>query len=118
MSHDAHLEVSGDQEDPTPGPLWVVGLAGAVLTLVTVLGVTSIYYAAERAEVQHKVMSVRSQEAGLRREADRMAMMNDAHWEQWTDEDGVLAGERTLIVPMETARDLVKKRWGGSEGGH
>ena len=60
MSHDAHLEVSGDQEDPTPGPLWVVGVAGAVLTLVTVLGVTSIYYAAERAEVDHKVMSVRS----------------------------------------------------------
>ncbi|MDG2477606.1 MAG: hypothetical protein P8M32_06885 [Phycisphaerales bacterium] len=118
MSHDAHLEVSGDQEDPTPGPLWVVGVAGAVLTLVTVLGVTSIYYAAERAEVDHKVVSVRSQEAGLRREADRLAMMNDAHWEQWTDEDGVLAGERTLIVPMETARDLVKKRWGGSEGGH
>jgi|TARA_B110000495_G_C22978868_1_gene575217 methyl coenzyme M reductase alpha subunit len=117
MIHDPHVIVSGDREDPTTGPLWVVGLAGAVLTVVTVLGVTSIYYAAERAEVQHKVMSVRSQEAGLRREADRMALMNEAHWEQWTDADGVLSGERTLIVPMDTARDIVKKRWGSSGGG-
>jgi hypothetical protein len=46
-----------------------------------------------------------------------MALMNEAHWEQWTDADGVLAGERTLVVPMDTARDIVKKRWGGSEGG-
>jgi methyl coenzyme M reductase alpha subunit len=117
MSDQLHTYVSGDTEDPISGPTWVVGLAAAILTLVTVLGVTALYYAAERAEAQHKVMSVRSQEAGIRREADRMALMNEAHWEQWTDADGVIAGERTLVVPMDTARDIVKKRWGGSEGG-
>lgn len=117
MSNDANVQVSGDREDPTSGPLWVVGLAASVLTAVTVIGVTAMYYAAERAEVHRKVVSVRSQEASIRREADRMAMMNEAHWEQWTDEDGVLAGERTLVVPIETARELVKKRWGRSGGG-
>jgi len=117
MSEHLPTHVSGDAEDPIMGPTWVVGLVTSILTLVTVLGVTSIYYAAKRAEVQHKVMSVRSEEAGIRREADRMALMNEAHWEQWTDADGVLAGERTLVVPMDTARELVKKRWGGSGGG-
>ncbi len=118
MSNEPHTHVSGEAEDPTSGPTWVVGLAGAILTVVVVLGVTAIYYAAERAEAEHKVMSVRSQEAELRREADRAALMNEAYWEQWTDADGVLAGERTLVVPMDTARDIVKKRWGGSGDGH
>jgi hypothetical protein len=117
MSEHLPTHVSGDAEDPSTGPTWMVGLVTAILTLVTVLGVTSIYYAAQRAEVQHKVMSVRSEEAGIRREVDRMALMNEAHWEQWTDADGVLAGERTLVVPMDTARELVKKRWGGSGDG-
>ncbi|MDP6600741.1 MAG: hypothetical protein QGG74_02075 [Phycisphaerales bacterium] len=117
MSDERHAYVSGEAEDPTSGPTWVVGLAGAVLTVVVVLGMTAVYYAAERAETHHKVMSIRSQEAQLRREADTMALMNEAHWEQWTDADGVLAGERTLVVPMDIARDIVKKKWGGSGDG-
>ncbi len=117
MSTDPHTHESGLTEDPASGPTWVVGMAGVILTVVTVLGVTAIYYAAERAETHHKVMTIRSQEAELRRAADRMELMNEAHWEQWTDADGVLAGERTLVVPMDTARDIVKKRWGGSGGG-
>ena len=110
--HEAHL--SGDAEDPDGGPTWVIGLAGAILTVITVLAMTSVYYAAERAETQHKVVSVRSQEAEIRREADRLALEDEPHWEQWTDADGVLAGDRTLIVPIDTARDVVKKKWGNS----
>lgn len=117
MSDAQHTPVSGQNEDPTGGPTWVVGIAGAILTVVTVLGVTSVYYAAQRAEEHHKVMTVRSQEAEIRREADRMALMNEAYWEQWTDADGVLAGERSLVVPMDVAKDIVKKRWSG-KGGH
>ncbi|MDP7070667.1 MAG: hypothetical protein QF561_04895 [Phycisphaerales bacterium] len=116
MSNEPHHEpkLSGDAEDPAGGPTWVVGLAGAVLTVVVVLAMISVYYAAERAETQDKVVSVRSQEAEIRREADRLALMDEPHWEQWTDADGVLAGERTLVVPIDTAREIVKKKWGGS----
>ena len=116
MSHEPehNMPLPGDHEDPSGGPTWVVGIAGAILTLVTVLAVTGLYYAAERAELHGKVISVRSQEAEIRREADVLAMMNEPHWEQWSDADGVLAGERTLVVPIGTARELVKKKWGGS----
>jgi hypothetical protein len=116
MNYDPHLDkpLPGDHDDPSGGPTWVVGIAGAILTVVTVLSVTGLYYAAERGELQGKVISVRSQEAEIRREADALAMLDEPHWEQWTDADGVLAGERTLIVPIDTARELIKKKWGGS----
>jgi len=115
MSHDPHAteHLAGDQEDPSGGPTWVIGIASAILTAVTVLAVSALYYWAERQEQHHTVVTVRSQEAEIRREADAMAMLNEPHWEQWTDADGVLAGERTLVVPMDTAREIVKKRWGG-----
>ncbi len=115
MSNDPHHgdHPAGDHEDPSGGLTWVVGVAGAVLTIVTVLGVTALYYGAERAETHRKVVTVRSQEAEIRREADRLALEDQPHWEQWTDADGVLAGERTLVVPIDTARDVVLKKWGG-----
>ncbi|MCH2140630.1 MAG: hypothetical protein MK100_06295 [Phycisphaerales bacterium] len=115
MSHAPHDEarLPGDQEDPSGGPTWVIGLAGAILTAVTVLGVSALYYWAERREQHHTIVNVRSQEAEIRRAADAMALINEPHWEQWTDADGVLAGERTLVVPIAEARGIVKKRWGG-----
>tara|TARA_B100000029_G_scaffold342884_1_gene335237 strand:- start:229 stop:588 length:360 start_codon:yes stop_codon:yes gene_type:complete len=118
MSTDPHLgqdALAGDREDPAGGPTWVIGLAGAILTAVTVIGVSALYYWAEGQEREKSVISVRSQEAEIRREADAMALMNEPHWEQWTDADGVLSGERTLVVPMDTAREIVKKQWGGGQ---
>jgi len=116
MSHDPHHDqhLAGDQEDPSGGPTWVIGIAGAILTAVTVLAVSALYYWAERQEQHHTVVTVRSQEAEIRRAAAAAALMSDPHWEQWTDADGVIAGEKTLVVPIDVARDVVKKRWGGA----
>jgi hypothetical protein len=117
MTHspeDIHVPLAGDTEDPSAGPTWLVAIASAILLLSVVLASIALFYAAERREVQHKVVSIRSQESELMREERRFALEQTPHWEQWTDADGVLAGERTLVVPMDVARDLVKKRWSGA----
>ena len=114
VPQDIHEHLAGDTEDPADGPTWLVGIASVILLVSIVLASIALFYAAQRWESHEKVVNIRSQEAEIMRAARAMALEQEAHWEQWTDADGVLAGERTLVVPMDVARDVVKQRWGSS----
>lgn len=117
-THDTKPHLAGDTEDPADGPTWLVAVASCILIAVTVLACIALYYGAERREKQHKVTSVRTQEWDLVRQARINALMVEPHWEQWTEADGELAGERKLVVPIGVARDVVKSRWAAGGPGH
>ncbi|MCH2135918.1 MAG: hypothetical protein MK101_04975 [Phycisphaerales bacterium] len=108
-----HGPLPGDTEDPNGGGTWIIGIASCVLLVAFLLASIGMFYLALSYETGDKGVTVRSQAAELMREERRTQLEQEPHWEAWTDIDGELAGERTLKVPMDTAIDIVTKRWGG-----
>jgi len=104
----------GDTEDPRGGGTWLLGIASSILLLALVVASIGMFYVALSYETEGKDVTVRSLSNELMRAERRTQVEQEPHWETWTDVDGELAGERTLKVSMDTAIDIVTRRWGGS----
>lgn len=111
--HDADVRPAGDTEDPGGGITWVLGLASTFLLIAVLIASNALFFQADSIATEVKGVTVRSAANRLMR-AERIAdLEQEPHWETWTDIDGKLTGERMLHVDMDTAVDIVVKRWGG-----
>jgi len=112
--HTQHGSLPGDTEDPRGGGTWLLGTASSILLLALIVASIGMFYVALSHETDDKAVTVRSLSNELMRAERRTQVEQEPHWEAWTDIDGELAGERTLKVSMDTAIDIVTRRWGGS----
>ena len=99
--------LEGDTEDPKGGPSWLIMIAGTILTFVTCVAVSGLYYGAERREEETKYISVASQAKETRRIAERDRLMEEAHWETYTNASGDMIIDRKLKIPIDQAMSLI-----------
>ena len=102
-----------DHEDPLTGPSWYVGLVGGLILVVTLLGLTALYYNEKADETEKKVVAEFPAELEKLRDGQRERLTSPAHREV-RDE----AGEQitALVIPIEDAMQLVVKELGAREG--
>ncbi len=101
-----------DHEDPAASSTWLVGFIGVVLLVVTMLGVTALYYNMKADRVDEKVVKpdrwdvkkLRIQQEGLLNTPPR-----------WVER--VEGGEvtRELAIPLERAMKIVVEEYGAAE---
>ncbi len=94
-----------DHEDPLAGPTWLVGLLGAVLLVVTVLGVIALYQNAQTAEDESKIVNsdVVEFETLLADQQRRLEIPHQVVYEE----------EIATAIPIEHAMELVVEEYGG-----
>ncbi len=113
--HDTNqIQLPGDTEDPGGGMTWLLGLASTFLLISVLIATNAMFYHVAAYATTDKEIGAYSVAAELMREERKTQLEQEPHWEAWTDIDGELTGERTLHVPMDTAADIVVKRWGGA----
>ena len=112
---DADLHLPGDTEDPGGGITWLLGLASTFILIAVLIASNAMFFQADSIAAEEKEIVVQSAANRLMRAERKAQLEQEPHWETWTDIDGELTGERTLHVDMDTAIDIVVKRWGGSE---
>jgi hypothetical protein len=66
-------------DDPKPFPTFAILLIGATLVLVMVIGVSAVYFRAQKAEEQKKVVAVAPEELTLLR-AGQLDQLNGYRW--------------------------------------
>ncbi|MBG79688.1 MAG: hypothetical protein CMJ39_03125 [Phycisphaerae bacterium] len=109
---DPHLE---DTEDPRGGPTWVITIAGTILTVVTCLAVGGLYFGAERREENRKFVADASEARETQRIADKDRLMEEAHWETYTDGSGDMVIERKLKLPIDQAKQIIVDRYASDQ---
>ena len=108
--------LEGDTEDPRGGPSWLIMIAGTILTFVTCVAVSGLYYGAERREQETKYISVASQAKETLRVAQHDLLMEEAHWETYTNATGDMIIDRKLKLPIDDAMKLVVGEYSGTTG--
>jgi len=94
--------------DPDAAVTAVVGIVGAVLLIVVVLGLQAFFYGAERREAERKNVAPGFEELVALR-ADQQEQLNSY---RWIDEPGGVVG-----LPIERAMELVVARQRGGGAG-
>lgn len=108
--------LEGDTEDPRGGPSWLIMIAGTILTFVTCVAVSGLYYGAERREQETKFISVASQAKETLRLAEKDRLMQEAHWETYTNLSGDMIIDRKLKLPIDDAMQLVVGKYSNAAG--
>lgn len=94
----------GDHDDPVAGPTWFLGLVGAVLMVVTVLGLTALYYNMKAGEVEVEVIDQpRLDVLELRRQQEQLLAGPPRRVTR--DEQGKTV--EALVIPIQQAMELV-----------
>ena len=110
---DHHEHNIDDHEDPASSSTWLVGFIGVVLLVVTMLGVTALYYNVKAQQVEEAVVKPDVDEPKkLRRQQEWRLTNPDARWEE-RDDGGEVT--RELIIPLETAMKIVVEEYGAAE---
>ena len=104
-----------DHGDPAASSTWLVGFIGVVLLVVTMLGVTALYYNVKAAEVDTQVVQVEIDEVTDARARQELRLTDSPHWEERDDSGEIV---RALVIPIERAMELVVAEHAGasSEG--
>ena len=103
-----------DHEDPAASSTWLLGFIGAVLLVVTMLGVTALYYNVKAAEVDTQVVQVEIDEVTEARDRQERRLTDSAHWEERDDSGEIV---RALVIPIERAMELVVAEHAGASSG-
>ena len=90
-----HNPDPSDHEDPLTGPSWYVGLVGGLILVVTLLGLTALYYNEKAGETQKKVAEFPAELEDLRAK-QKKRLTSPAHREV-RDE----AGEQITLSARE-----------------
>lgn len=80
-------------DDPKPFPTFAVLLIGATLVLVLVIAISAVYYRAQTAEEQRKIVAVAPEELS----ALRAAQLDQLNGYRWVKKDSVAA------IPIDIA---------------
>ncbi len=101
-----------DHEDPAASSTSLVGFIGVVLLVVTMLGVTALYYNVKASQEQDVVLDEPFIEVERVRTEQEQRLTAPARWEE-RDEGGEVT--RELIIPLERAMKIVVEEYGAAE---
>lgn len=93
-----------DHEDPLSAPLWLIGGFGAVLLIVTVLGLIALYNNARSVEEDVKVVNVEPKELDL--------LLTPQQLRLEIPHQVVYEDEIVTVIPIEHAMELVVQEYG------
>ncbi len=112
---DHHEHNLDDHEDPAASSTWLVGFIGAVLLVVTMLGVTALYYNVKAAQVDKEVVQVDMNDPKNARTRQEQVLMASPRWVERDDSGETV---RELTIPIDRAMELiVAENGGGTSGG-
>lgn len=104
----------GDHEDPLPGPTWIVAFLGIVLLSVIMLGLTALYYNAQKEENTRKIVVRDPMELEHLRTQQQAQLTRGP---EWVEEKVKVEGQDkeqvvpALVIPVDQAMDLVVKEY-------
>ena len=93
-----------DHDDPVAGTTWLIGLLGAILLVVTIMGVTALYYNAKGQKFNDQFVNVERLEVRKLRHEQEALLIGPSRWVE-RDEQGETV--EALIIPIERAMELV-----------
>ncbi len=109
---DHHEHNIDDHEDPAASSTWLVGFIGVVLLVVTMLGVTALYYNIKAQRVDEKFVKPDINEPKNLRARQERLLNTPARWVE-RDEGGEVT--RELSIPLERAMKIVVEDYGAAE---
>ncbi len=109
---DHHEHNIDDHEDPSASSTWLVGFIGAVLLVVTMLGVTALYYNVKAQWVDEKVVKPNIDEPKELRARQEQRLTDPPRWVE-RDDGGEVT--RELVIPLERAMKIVVEEYGAAE---
>lgn len=102
-----------DHEDPSAGYMWMIGLVGTVLLVVTVLATVALYYNVKASEVK-EVFTEQPRIDVKQLRAKQLKVLNDSsRWVEREDESGEI--KRHLSIPIDRAIQLVIEQHGSAQ---
>lgn len=101
-----------DHEDPAASSTWLVGFIGVVLLVVTMLGVTALYYNVKAQRVEKTVVEPDRLDVQKVRIRQERLLNAPARWVE-RDEGGEVT--RALAIPLERAMKIVVEEYGAAE---
>ena len=101
-----------DHEDPAASSTWLVGFIGVVLLVVTMLGVTALYYNVKAQRVDVKVVQPEIDEPRKLRIQQEQQLTAPARWVE-RDDGGEVT--RELHIPLDRAMKIVVEEYGAAE---
>lgn len=109
----------GDHEDPLPGPTWIIAFLGAVLLVVIMLGLTALFYNAQAAEQDTKLV-LRDPEELNKLRAEQMARLNIEKPQRVQELEKPVGQEKEQVVeaveiPIKQAMEMVVKEYGSAK---
>ena len=93
-----------DHGDPAPGFIWFVGLLGALLLVVVMLGLTALYYNVKAEVFQKRVVSERRLEVQEHRQAQEVLLAGPPRFLERQEQGQTVTA---YIIPIERAMQLV-----------
>ncbi len=103
-----------DHEDPAAGSTSLVGFIGTVLLVVTMLGVTALYYNVKATQVEEQVIQPRPNGPWKARIRQERRLTASPRWEE-RDDGGEIV--RELVIPIDRAMAIVAAENGGASSG-
>ncbi|MHC4991565.1 MAG: hypothetical protein ACYTGC_11355 [Planctomycetota bacterium] len=100
-----------DHEDPIPAATWLIGFIGAVLLVIIVLGLTSLFYGADAEELERKVLAQTPIDRD-RLEQTQLAWLEGPPRRVVTQQDGEIVDDQ-IVIPIEDAMARVVAEMGG-----
>ncbi len=101
-----------DHEDPAASSTSLVGFIGVVLLVVTMLGVTALYYNVKASQEHDVVVGIDRWDVEKLRIQQEGRLIAPARWEE-RDEGGEVT--RELVIPLERAMKIVVEEYGAAE---
>jgi hypothetical protein len=104
-----------DHEDPTAGPLWIVGVCSCVIFIAVFFALTALFYQVDRVEFGGKVESIENQDRQVVIEAQAFLRNQDARWVEYTDAQDQT--QQRLEVPIDHAIGTIVQQYGAADNG-
>ncbi len=102
-----------DHEDPTSGPLWIIGACSCVVFIAVFFALTALYYQINRVEYGGKVVSIENQDRQVVIEAQEFLRNQEARWGQYTDAQD--QSQQRLEVPIDHAIATIVQQYGPTD---
>ncbi len=103
-----------EHEDPTAGLTWFMGLLGALVLVVIMLGITALYYNVKAQQVRDQVVSPQRREV-LELRLQQEALLADPP--RWVERDEQGQTVRAYVIPIEQAMESVVEEANAPGGG-
>lgn len=97
----------GDHEDPLPGPTWIIGVLGAVLLAVVILGVTALFFNADARVVDQKVVEQPYPQFEALKQEQLARLQGPPRIVEVNENDKVV---QSVVIPIELAMQKIAER--------